>query len=179
MSSGAADSDRPGNGAAPSPGSPADDGRTEAPPASGIELARQALAQARAAAKERGAQPGTQPRRVRRGPLRSRREPQMFGEAIRSWLAEHGWQEQVAIGGVFGRWNEIVGDFNAQHLQPVSFEQGELVVAADSATMAAQARTMKRELLRRLNEELGHGTVHSIKVQGPNTGQSRGRWRVR
>ncbi|WP_106584875.1 DUF721 domain-containing protein [Murinocardiopsis flavida] len=142
-------------------------------------MARQALAQARAAAKERGGQPGAQPRRVRRGPLRSRREPQLFGDAVRSWLAEHGWQEQVAIGGVFGRWNEIVGDFNAQHLQPVSYEEGELVVAADSATMATQARTMKRELLRRLNEELGHGTVHSIKVQGPARGQSKGRWKVR
>ncbi|WP_181874233.1 DUF721 domain-containing protein [Marinitenerispora sediminis] len=145
----------------------------------GIELARQALAQARAAAKERGAAPGAAPRRTRRTPLRSRREPQLFGDAVRAWLVEHGWQEQVAIGGVFGRWTEIVGEFNAQHLHPVSYEEGELVIAADSPTMAAHARAMVRDLMRRLNEELGHGTVRSIRVQGPGRSRSAGPLRVR
>src|SRR5690606_17811105 len=150
--------------------------RPEEPAApTGIELARQALAQARAAAKERGAAPGGPPRRARGGRIRSRREPQMFGDAVRAWLAERGWQEEIAIGGVFGRWHEIVGEYNAQHLRPVSYEAGELVVAADSATMAAQARAMVRDLLRRLNEELGHGTVHTIKVQGPGRRRMRGR----
>ncbi|CAM4188618.1 DUF721 domain-containing protein [Nocardiopsis rhodophaea] len=142
---------------------------------SGADLARQALAQARAAAKERGAAPTGRPRRTRRGRLRSRNEPQPFGEAVRAWLVEHGWQEQVAIGGVFGRWADIVGEFNAQHLRPVSYEGGELVIAADSPTMAVHARAMVRDLLRRLNEELGDGTVHTIKVQGPGRGRGRSR----
>ncbi len=139
-----------------------------------MDLARQALAQAKAAAKERGASPDGPPRRMRRGRLRSRNEPQMFGDAVRAWLVEHGWQEQVAVGGVFGRWTEIVGEFNAQHLRPVSYEEGELVIAADSASMAAHARAMLRDLLRRLNEELGDGTVRSIKVQGPSRGRGPG-----
>lgn len=91
----------------------------------------------------------------------------MFGEAVRTWLIEHGWQEQVAIGGVFGRWPEIVGEFNAKRLRPESYADGELVVVADSPTMAVQARTMVRDLMRRLNEELGEGTVVSIRVRGP------------
>ncbi len=91
----------------------------------------------------------------------------MFGDAVRTWLIEHGWQEQVAIGGVFGRWHEIVGEFNAQRLRPESYSEGELVVVADSATMATQARSMVRDLMRRLNQELGDGTVVSIKVRGP------------
>ncbi|MFC3997865.1 DUF721 domain-containing protein [Nocardiopsis sediminis] len=140
----------------------------------GADLARQALAQARAAARERGAAPDSRPRRVRRGPLRGRNEPQLFGEAARAWLIDHGWQEQVAIGGVFGRWADIVGEFNAQHLRPVTYDSGELVIAADSATMAAHARAMTRDLLRRLNEELGHGTVQRIKVQGPGRGRGSG-----
>jgi len=155
--------------------SPAGGGQPES---SGAELARQALAQARAAARERGAAPEQRPRRVRRRSGRSRDEPQLFGDAVRAWLAEHGWQEQVAVGGVFGRWSEIVGEYNAQHLRPVSYEEGELVIAADSATMAAHARAMVRDLLRRLNEELGHGTVHSIKVQAPGRGRASGPRRV-
>ncbi|KIH98743.1 hypothetical protein LP52_11450 [Streptomonospora alba] len=156
---------------------PSSAGEPSAP--SGADLARQALAQAKAAARERGASPEQRPRPVRRRSGRSRNEPQLFGDAVRAWLVEHGLQEQVAIGGVFGRWNEIVGDYNAQHLRPVSYEAGELVVAADSATMAAHARAMVRDLLRRLNEELGHGTVTSIKVQAPGRSRGPGPRRVR
>lgn len=137
-----------------------------APAASGADLARQALARARAEARNRGAVPrGTGPRR--RGRMRSRNEPQMFGEAVRTWLIEHGWQEQVAIGGVFGRWSDIVGEVIGRRLRPESYAEGELVVVAESPTMAAQARTMTRDLMRRLNAELGEGTVVSIKVKGP------------
>ena len=145
----------------PSPDTPA------APPVTGADLARQALARAKAQARERGAVPRGTHRARRHGRLRSRNEPQLFGDAVRTWLIEHGWQEQVAIGGVFGRWADIVGEFNAEHLRPESYSEGELVVVADSPTMAAHARAMVRDLMRRLNEELGDGTVIAIKVKGP------------
>ncbi|GAA1100795.1 hypothetical protein GCM10009642_44120 [Nocardiopsis metallicus] len=153
-------------------GSPAapDSATSPAPdpsPVSGADLARQALARAKAQARDRGAVPRGMNRNRKRGRLRSRNEPQLFGDAVRTWLIEHGWQEQVAIGGVFGRWADIVGDFNAEHLRPESYSEGELVVVADSPTMAAHARAMVRDLMRRLNEELGDGTVIAIKVKGP------------
>lgn len=147
---------------------------TETGRASGAELARQALARARAEAKARGASPRGVQRSRRSGRLRPRNEPQLFGDAVRTWLIEHGWQEQVAIGGVFGRWADIVGEFNAQRLRPKSYSDGELVVVADSPTMAAQARSMVRDLIRRLNEELGDGTVVTIKIEGPGFRRHRG-----
>ncbi|GAA1469845.1 hypothetical protein GCM10009603_67320 [Nocardiopsis exhalans] len=153
-------------------GSPSASDSTPSPapdpsPVSGADLARQALARAKAEARDRGAVPRGMNRNRKRGRLRSRNEPQLFGDAVRTWLIEHGWQEQVAIGGVFGRWADIVGDFNAEHLRPESYSEGELVVVADSPTMAAHARAMVRDLMRRLNEELGDGTVIAIKVKGP------------
>nr|WP_285758737.1 DciA family protein [Nocardiopsis ansamitocini] len=159
------------------------DGGGEDPPAngpSGVELARQALAKARAEAKERGGSTAAAPRRVRRRSTGARGEPQLFGEAVRSWLIEHGWQEQVAIGGVFGRWSQIVGERLAQHVRPETYAEGELVVTADSAAWATQVRALTPQLMRRLNEELGHGSVRSIKVRGPSSGRNtRGQWRVR
>lgn len=137
--------------------------------ASGADLARQALARARAEARERGAVPRGTGGPRRRGRLRSRNEPQMFGDAVKTWLIEHGWQEQVAIGGVFGRWSEIVGEFNSRRLRPESYSEGELILVADSPTMAAHARSMVRDLMRRINEELGDGTVVSIKIKGPGS----------
>lgn len=154
---------------APNHSAPSEPGAAGSEGAEGAELARQALARAKAEARERGAVPKGAPRRHRRGRLRSRNEPQLFGEAVRTWLIDHGWQEQVAIGGVFGRWADIVGDFNAEHLRPESYSEGELVVVADSPTMAAHARAMVHELMRRLNEELGDGTVVTVQVRGPGS----------
>lgn len=101
-------------------------------PLRGVELARQALAKARAEAKARGAAPQGQDRKPQRSLVRSRGEPQQFGDAIRAWLIEHGWQEQVAIGGIFGRWSRIVGERLAEHVRPCSYADGELVVAVNS-----------------------------------------------
>src|SRR5690606_24963925 len=149
-------------------------------PLRGVELARQALAKARAEAKARGAAPQGQDRKPQRSLVRSRGEPHQFGDAIRAWLIEHGWQEQVAIGGIFGRWSRIVGERLAEHVRPCSYADGELVVAVDSPAWATQIRAMAPQLVRKLNEELGHGAVRVIKVNGPGGYRtSRGQWRVR
>jgi predicted nucleic acid-binding Zn ribbon protein len=150
-------------------------------PKSGIELAREALAQAKADAKRRGAQPGrgTRKKRSRTGREPGRGgDPTAFGPAIRELLAARGWEERVAVGGVFGRWPELVGPELAEHTEPQTFEDGILVVAADSNTWAAQLRLLSGPLVKRLNEELGHGTVRRVKVVGPSTGR-RGTGRLR
>jgi predicted nucleic acid-binding Zn ribbon protein len=155
-------------------------------PKPGIELAREALAQAKADALKRGVLPGNQAKRKRAKTGRSRRQPERggdprpFGAAIRDLLAARGWEQQAAIGGVFGNWAQIVGKEVADHTTPTAFEDGEVVIAADSATWAMQVRTLAPILVRRLNEELGDGTVRRVKVQGPATAPRRpGAWRVR
>lgn len=84
------------------------------------------------------------------------------------------------MGAVFGHWADIVGRQLALHTSPESFESGELTVSADSSAWATQVRLMAPQLLKRLAEELGHGTVRRIRVNGPS-GPSRrsGRLRVR
>ena len=67
----------------------------------------------------------------------------------------------------------------AEHTKPESFEDGVLVVAADSASWATQVRLLAANLVKRLNEDLGHGSVQRVKVVGPSSGQrSGGRLRV-
>lgn len=155
-------------------------------PKPAIELAREALAQAKADALKRGVLPGAQakPRRGRTGrPYRQPErggDPRPFGAAIRDLLAERGWEQQAAVGGVFGNWARIVGREVAEHTAPTAFEDGEVVVAADSAAWAQQVRLLAPTLVRRLNEELGDGTVRRVKVQGPASATGRtGGWRVR
>jgi len=80
---------------------------------------------------------------------------------------------------VFGRWDQIVGPDVAAHTRPERFSDGELVVVADSSAWATQVRLLTSALLRRLNEELGHGTVTRVVVRGPAPPRRMGPLRVR
>lgn len=134
--------------------------------AKGAAMAREKLAQAKADAAKRGQLPRREPRK-KGGPKRDAADPQLFGRAIMDLLAERGWERSAAVGGVFGRWPEIVGSDLAAHTKPESFEDGEVLIAADSTAWATQVRMLARTLIRRLNEELGEGTVKKVKVRGP------------
>jgi predicted nucleic acid-binding Zn ribbon protein len=82
---------------------------------------------------------------------------------------------------VFGRWAEIVGPDLAAHTKPDTLADGELTVTADSTAWATQLRLLAAQLVRRLNAELGDGSVRRVKVRGPASGAPRrpGEWRVR
>jgi len=144
--------------------------------ARGAAQAREKLAQAKADAARRGRLPRSEPRRARPGGAAAggaRREsgdPLPFGRAIRELLAARGWEREAAVGGVFGRWAKIVGPELAAHTRPVSFRDGEVTVAADSTAWATQVRLLAGVLIRRLNEELGDGTVTRVRVHGPQGG---------
>ena len=111
---------------------------------------------------------------------RGRREdPQPLGVAIEGLLDEQGWRTSAAVGSVFGRWEQIVGEALAAHTRPGGFTDGELLVIADSTAWATQVRLLRAQLIRRLNSELGDGTVTGVRVRGPMPPRQRGQWRVR
>ena len=101
------------------------------------------------------------------------RDPQPLDSTIGRLIAEQGWATDVRVHGVFSRWDVLVGRDVAQHCRPESFADGKLVVRTDSTAWATQMRLLAPTVVRRLNEELGHGTVTVIDVKGP-TGPS---WR--
>ena len=98
--------------------------------------------------------------------------------AHRAHLDGHGVQARAAVGSVFGNWPAIVGPQVAAHTTPESFDNGELTVTADSDTWATQLRLLAPQILTRLAEELGAGTVHHLRVRGPST-RKRGNVRPR
>src|SRR5690348_14421219 len=105
-------------------------------------------------------------------------DPQSLASAIGGLLDTHGWQQRAAMGSVFGRWAEIVGADLAAHTQPDSFADGELAVTADSTAWATQVRLLAPQLVKRLNADLGDGSVRRVKVRGPAPPRQRGGWRV-
>ncbi|GAA3443170.1 DUF721 domain-containing protein [Planomonospora venezuelensis] len=142
-------------------------GSAKATAARGAALAREKLAQAKSDAARRGQLPRREPRRRAAGPARAAGDPQPLGRAIADLLADRKWEEPAAVGGVFGRWHEIVGPDMAAHTRPESFADGVVLVLADSTAWATQLRLLAGTLVRRLNEELGDGTVQRVNVQGP------------
>jgi predicted nucleic acid-binding Zn ribbon protein len=107
-------------------------------------------------------------------------DPQPLAAAIGGLLDDEGWTLAAATGSVFGRWAHIVGGDLAAHTTPERLADGELTVAADSTAWATQLRLLSRQLIKRLNAELGDGTVLRVRVVGPVTGTRQpGQWRVR
>ncbi|ROS75551.1 DUF721 domain-containing protein [Cellulomonas sp. PhB143] len=138
------------------------------PPAT---VAKQALDRARAGARARGLRPGKRvPNPLADGPRPGgpgARDPQLFGEVVTSFLSHRGWTPDVTVGGVVGRWREVVGDQVADHCTPETFEDHVLVVRTDSSAWAAQVKILVPRLLQRLAEEVGDGVVHDVRVLGP------------
>jgi predicted nucleic acid-binding Zn ribbon protein len=140
---------------------------------SGVDLARVALRAAREAARARG-DAVQQKKQARRGGLRSGaradgRDPMALGSAINRLITERGWETPAAVGGVMGRWPQIVGEDVAKHCVPERYDEDErvLVVRCDSTAWATNLRLLAPTLVARLNEDLGHGSVRMIKVLGP------------
>ncbi len=157
---------------------PPDPGSEAAPDADpAAEAAASALARARRAARDKGLRPGLRPMRRRRpgGPApalsgagRDGRDPALLGDQLDRLMADRGWQVDVAVGSVMGRWPQIVGPDVAAHVTPVSYDAGVLTVRADSTAWATQMRLLSSALLGRLEEEVGAGTVTELKVNGPS-----------
>ncbi|KUJ35440.1 hypothetical protein ADL25_36835 [Streptomyces sp. NRRL F-5122] len=140
---------------------------------SGVDLARVALRAAKEQARARG-DAAQQKKQARRGGLRSGaradgRDPMALGAAINRLITERGWETPAAVGGVMGRWPQIVGADLARHCVPQRYDEDEhvLTVSCDSTVWATQLRLLAPQLVARLNEDLGHGTVRLIKVHGP------------
>lgn len=151
----------------------------------GADAVRAALGRAKAAAQARGLRPGRPGQRDggvsaaararqrrddaqrRSGAAPDARDPQAVAASISRLVAERGWSEPVAVGGVLGRWDTVVGPDVAAHCTPASFADGVLVVEADSSAWATQVKLLVPAMLRRLAEEVGEGTVTKVVVRGP------------
>ncbi len=101
------------------------------------------------------------------------RDPQTLDVVLGRLVADHGWEVDLRVQGIFGRWAELVGADVARHTTPESFERsgadgGTLVVRTDSTAWATEMRLLSPSVIHRLNLELGHGTVGLIDVRGPH-----------
>ncbi|NYI80226.1 DUF721 domain-containing protein [Nocardioides panzhihuensis] len=147
--------------------------------ADGLDLAR-SLTRAtarmpapKAGQKRRRTSPGLSPRSTtRRGAVSGARpddrDPQLIDSVVSRMVNDHGWDTSLRVHGVMARWSDIVGEEIADHTTPESYADGKLSVRTDSTAWATQLKLLAPTLVKRLNQELGHGTVILIEVLGPH-----------
>ncbi len=95
------------------------------------------------------------------------RDPKLLSEAVERLIEAKGWATDINVHTLLARWSSLVGGVNAAHSHPESYADTVLTVRAESTVWATSLRSIAPQLVARLNEQLGQGTVTVVKVFGP------------
>ena len=82
-------------------------------------------------------------------------EPVRITASIDSIMSSLRGTDRVQIGGVFGRWDDAVGENVADHVRPVRLDQRVLTVEVDEAAWATQVKFLSATIIQRLHEVAG------------------------
>lgn len=142
---------------------------TATPSASGADLARQALAAARANAKNTPTQAPKKTRRTMRVHRGQHGDPQGLGNILGKLTAEQGWDDSLGGGNLIDQWATIAPTELATTVQPVGYdaERGILELRPSSPAYATQVRLFQQQLAKHLNTQLGRPAVRTIRVLAP------------
>ncbi|MGB0115162.1 MAG: DUF721 domain-containing protein [Ilumatobacteraceae bacterium] len=91
-------------------------------------------------------------------------EPVPISQSLDSIMKSLRGTDRIQIGGVFGRWDDAVGETVAAHVRPVRLDQGVLTVEADEPAWATQVKFLSSTIAARLAEVAGV-TVERIEVR--------------
>lgn len=105
------------------------------------------------------------------GPKRRRagtsQGPQLVGQALDDFVSASGWSTQAAVARVTQEWPSIVGPELADHVVPGEFDEGRLVLQADSTAWATQVKLLLPTIQQSLDAALGPGVVTRLDIRGP------------
>ncbi|MFD8899876.1 DciA family protein [Streptomyces ardesiacus] len=135
---------------------------------SGIDLARAALAAARADAKTRPTQPDRKQRRRERPSTRSYGDPMGLGAAITRMMTERDWQPPEPGGSILDQWPAIASEL-ADKVAAVRFEHdtGTLHLRPVSPAYGTQLRMFRPQILRRIHDKTGDSSVKDLRILPP------------
>ncbi len=96
------------------------------------------------------------------------RDPNSLAAAVKGLVRDKGWSSTLAASELFVGWAETVGPAVADHAQPVSLEEGQLVIQCDSTAWATQLGMMRSQILGRLGERFPDAAVDRLRFLGPD-----------
>jgi predicted nucleic acid-binding Zn ribbon protein len=107
------------------------------------------------------------------------RDPKLIGDALEEFVDQVGWQQPKALANLHAQFITVVGDETAAHLEIEKFDNGELILRADSTSWATQLKYLTPVLLEKLQAAAPELGIRSVKVLPPAARKSTGAWRVR
>ncbi|MCX4546503.1 DUF721 domain-containing protein [Streptomyces sp. NBC_01565] len=142
-------------------------------PASGVDLARQSLAAARASARQRGERPSGSRKAHRAHTARQPdgREPIGFSALLTNLVTDRAWELPSADGSLVDEWPAVVTDLTG-HVALVGYDPdtGELAVRPSSSPYATAVRLRTLQLINAANKVMGNATaVRTIRILPPGT----------
>lgn len=135
---------------------------------SGIDLARAALAAARADAKTRPAQPQRKTRTTTGRRTRTVGDPMGLGAAITAMMTERDWRPPETGGSILDQWPTIAPEL-VDKVAAVRFEHdtGVLHLRPVSPAYATQLRMFRPQILRRIHDKTGDQSVRDLRILPP------------
>ena len=107
-------------------------------------------------------------RRRKASPRRKNREdPVSVADAVSDLVRQQGWDERLTSQRVFSDWAGVVGPEVADHSVVEGMADGIVSIRADSTAWAKQLQLLAPTIVRRLNTELGDGSVLRVDIRGP------------
>ncbi|MEJ5255042.1 MAG: DUF721 domain-containing protein [Acidimicrobiales bacterium] len=91
-------------------------------------------------------------------------EPAPLARSLDRVVRNLGGSSAEAVGGLFGRWQDIVGGRIAQHATPSALRDGALVVTVDDPAWATQLRFLEPEILSRVREAIDLPMLERLEV---------------
>ena len=91
--------------------------------------------------------------------------PRPIGESLDAVARNLGGAGGPALVDLLRRWPAVVGESLAAHCRPLTLRSGTLTIAADEPAWGAQLGWLEADLLRRLDQAVGAGTVTRIAVR--------------
>lgn len=91
--------------------------------------------------------------------------PTPVGKVVDRVLHSLGGPSVDVLSMVFTGWEDIVGTAIASVSEPLSLDRGVLVVAVPDGGWASQLRWMETDLVAKVNERVGSGTVTHLEAR--------------
>ncbi len=101
-------------------------------------------------------------------PFDAGRDPNSLASAVAGLVRDRGWSSTIAVSELFVGWSEAVGPAVADHAQPISIAEGQLVVQCDSTAWATQLGMMRSQILTHLAERFPEAGVERLRFLGPD-----------
>jgi predicted nucleic acid-binding Zn ribbon protein len=101
-------------------------------------------------------------------PYGAGRDPRGIDDILTGLTARLGWTSSLAKADLLASWSELAGEETALHSEPISIEDGVLLVRCDSTAWATQLRLMRRQITTNIATRFPDAAIESVRFDGPN-----------